>query len=1019
MKTKAFIHSPALCGFVLALGLDLAGATAPAAASFTLIASSSTWRYLDDGSDQGAAWRGEAFDDSGWSSGVAPVGYGLTGIATTQAMARVTYYHRKTFEVSALGAYSDLIVRLCRDDGGIVYINGTEVFRSNMPAGEVDFITLAIIPATGASQFTFFSNQVPTSVLVPGLNQVAVEIHQAGTNSVDAAFNLELTASADITPPSVTLANPINGATFIAGDNILLGAEATDDSGVAQVEFYANGLLVGTETNVPYAATLGNARFGNYALTSVAQDLGGLRATSAPVMIEVTFDTNAVTLVANRACWNYWDQGADPGPDWMSAGFDDIAWPLGFAELGYGDGDEATGVSYGTNASNKHITTYFRRRFPVTDPAVFTNLLLRLKRDDGAVVYLNGTEVFRANLPAGPVNHLTLATPAANDGAFYITTNVSPLLLTAEVNTLAVEVHQSTNTSSDISFDLQLIAQAGVQPPVLRIAMMDALHLLLAWPASAGTNFALQSATELASPSSWTALSGLATEVSGELQVVVTLPSSTRFFRLCAASSPVEVCQPPLIVSQSLNVPAAAGSNVTLNVTAVGDGSLSYQWRKNEQIIEGANSGVLTLTNAQRESGGVYDVFVGNECGCSFSSPILVVIGGEDVTLPDDFADAFQTNSVSGQFNASNSGATMEPGEPGHPIRSFGRTVWMRWTAPADGLAEFDTLGSGQGTSLAVYSGVSLGALQLRAADGPSLPAFTSRVRFQALAGTEYHLAVDGFGQSTRLCLNWNLDAASPASTIILVSVRDETLLAGSNAVFTVSATNAPASDLTPIHYQWSFLGVPIPDATNASHTVTNIQGTNVGPYSVMVSGVGAAVSSTGFLSVVTLTGSSFRFAAASGPNAGTVQSSLGQFTGSSTCGKNKFTKARGYCFRTLQSPLVAVCPAPAWYDPVWLPNLNPSAGTGLTVSTIDPANEAFDTAVALAPVPISSSCAATCANDNGGLMYPLLSSTSVTLCNYVTVTTTAPPRVQAVVMYKVRSGFTAPAKMISSWTYF
>ena len=153
---------------------------------------------------------------------------------------------------------------------------------------------------------------------MPGLNTVAVEVHQSTNTSSDIGFDFELTAITDTTPPSVTLTNPPTSGTFTAGDNMPLGASAADDSGVAQVEFYANGSFVGTDTTAPYAATLGNARFGSYILTAVAQDTAGLRATSGPVVIEVQFATNAVTLIANRTCWRYWDRGLDPGPDWSS-----------------------------------------------------------------------------------------------------------------------------------------------------------------------------------------------------------------------------------------------------------------------------------------------------------------------------------------------------------------------------------------------------------------------------------------------------------------------------------------------------------------------------------------------------------------------------------------------------------------------------------------------------------------------------------------------------------------------------
>src|SRR5437879_13601193 len=106
--------------------------------------------------------------------------------------------------------------------------------------------------------------------------------------------------------------------------------------------------------------------------------------------------------------WKYLDDGSDQGTGWTSLAFDDSAWQSGPAPLGYGvanDGPQqelpATTVAYGPNANNKYATTYFRRAFSVSNPASVSALNVSVQRDDGAVVYLNGVEVFRSNLPAG------------------------------------------------------------------------------------------------------------------------------------------------------------------------------------------------------------------------------------------------------------------------------------------------------------------------------------------------------------------------------------------------------------------------------------------------------------------------------------------------------------------------------------------------------------------------------------------------------------------------------------------
>ena len=64
--------------------------------------------------------------------------------------------------------------------------------------------------------------------------------------------------------------------------------------------------------------------------------------------------------------------------------------------MGYGDGDESTVISFGSDALNKHITAYFRGAMFVEDASRVVGLNLRLIRDDGAVVYLNGQEIYRS-----------------------------------------------------------------------------------------------------------------------------------------------------------------------------------------------------------------------------------------------------------------------------------------------------------------------------------------------------------------------------------------------------------------------------------------------------------------------------------------------------------------------------------------------------------------------------------------------------------------------------------------------
>ena len=180
-------------------------------------------------------------------------------------------------------------------------------------------------------------------------------------------------------------------------------------------------------------------------------------------------------IVSAGSSWRYLDDGSDQGTAWRTVSFVDTAWRSGAAQLGFGDGDEATVLAYGADPAAKHVTTYFRRSFQVSDPAAFGSLNLRLLRDDGAVVYLNGTEVFRTNMPAGTIGSATLASTAIAGAAesSFVAAAISPALLMTGTNVLAVEVHQSDRASSDLSFDLELTGGASAvltRGPYLQLA---------------------------------------------------------------------------------------------------------------------------------------------------------------------------------------------------------------------------------------------------------------------------------------------------------------------------------------------------------------------------------------------------------------------------------------------------------------------------------------------------------------------------------------------------------------------
>lgn len=186
--------------------------------------------------------------------------------------------------------------------------------------------------------------------------------------------------------------------------------------------------------------------------------------------------------------WKYLDNGTNPGAAWRTPAFDDSAWASGAGELGYNDGDETTTVGFGGNASNKFVTTYFRKAFTIENAGNIASLNLQVLRDDGVAVYVNGTEVFRNNLAAAAAHNTFAQSSVEDDNTFIAAAPISAGLLSANGNNvIAVEVHQSSAASSDLSFDLFLTATFinPVRPPAtpsaLRATVVGPTQVNLTW----------------------------------------------------------------------------------------------------------------------------------------------------------------------------------------------------------------------------------------------------------------------------------------------------------------------------------------------------------------------------------------------------------------------------------------------------------------------------------------------------------------------------------------------------------
>lgn len=330
----------------------------------------SIWSYNDTGMDLGTAWREVAYDDSAWATGAAQLGYGDGDEITTLSFGSdsnnkyPTYYFRYEFDIIDASTYGDLIFNLLRDDGAVVYLNGIEIIRDNMPAGTITYNTFAESTIGGSDEDTFF-NFTAANVLQNGENVIAVELHQRSGSSSDLGFDM------------------------------------------------ATNFVPAAPSPAAYPMEAG--------------------------------------LV-----WSYLDTGVSlDNETWTDAGYDISAWSAGFAPLGYGD-PVSTEISFGPDANNKYITTYFTKEVNITLADLTDNVIFGLNRDDGAVVYVNGVEVIRDNMPAPPTDYLTNAesTVSGGDENAFFTHAVAKSFFVEGINKIAVELHNRDGQSSDLKFDM-------------------------------------------------------------------------------------------------------------------------------------------------------------------------------------------------------------------------------------------------------------------------------------------------------------------------------------------------------------------------------------------------------------------------------------------------------------------------------------------------------------------------------------------------------------------------------------
>ncbi|MBZ5739743.1 PKD domain-containing protein [Nocardioides mangrovi] len=200
-----------------------------------------------------------------------------------------------------------------------------------------------------------------------------------------------------------------------------------------------------------------------YTVKLTVTDDGGATST---ISHDITTTSPPVdsTVIASKSVWSYKYDATAPPTDWAAKDFDASAWSTGAGVLGFGSTPLGTNLDTFATTSDRPLAAYFRRDFQVSDRTKVTRLVLTTVADDGVVVYVNGTEVGRSNMPTGTVTNKTYASSArrtsvANSAPFVI--EVPTSLLVDGRNVVAAETHLNYRGTADASFDLSAVLTAS------------------------------------------------------------------------------------------------------------------------------------------------------------------------------------------------------------------------------------------------------------------------------------------------------------------------------------------------------------------------------------------------------------------------------------------------------------------------------------------------------------------------------------------------------------------------------
>ncbi|MEX0938585.1 MAG: Ig-like domain-containing protein [Pirellulales bacterium] len=438
-----------------------------------LFPTGTTWDYLDEignslapgGAEgypvdgDGDAWSEHDFNTATstigpWESGAALLGAGGIDGAPIQTVVDgigeapegqnsvTTYLFRRSFDLADAAAVHRFDISILVDDGAVLYVNGTEILRVNMPAGTITTQTTT----TNGDEVNYNNFSVDLStfdglLLTDGANTLAVEVHNVSTTSSDIGFDMSMSAV------------QTGGNSVLSNDTDAMEALLNTDVAHGELVLNPNGTFV--YTPAPNF-------FGTDSFTYHASDI--------PTVQELIIAGNGPA----GETWNYLHPTGGADPDLGDPDFD-TTWYTndgsyngpafsgsGQGLLGYGSFSyDSINTNIGTPADGNRYTAYFTSTFELdVDPVAVGSLIADVFADDGLHIYINGVRVGGLRMDGVVDNYHLLATGTGNESSTeQISLDTSSLV--QGTNFIAVSVHQVGTSSSDLGFDLALTANAS------------------------------------------------------------------------------------------------------------------------------------------------------------------------------------------------------------------------------------------------------------------------------------------------------------------------------------------------------------------------------------------------------------------------------------------------------------------------------------------------------------------------------------------------------------------------------